>query len=158
MATMKHKRPIDPAMHAVLDYLTVGIFVAMGLAYRRRNPRASALAFANAGMVLGASLLTDYPGGVLRQLTFEQHGKLDAMQAGLSALGPRLLGFASSPDARPFYAQAGLEAGIISQTDWRPSDTLAEPSSSGRDRGRTIYHNTPTASADAEQQQVSGNS
>jgi hypothetical protein len=152
--TLEHRRPIDPATHALLDYLTVGIFVAMGLAYRRRNPRASALAFANAGMVLGASLLTDYPGGVLRRLTLEQHRKLDAVQAGLSAVGPSLLGFATSSDARPFYAQAGLEVGIISQTDWRASDRPREASSSGRDRGRTIYHNTPNASADAEPQQV----
>src|SRR4051794_11763285 len=53
---------IDPKTHAGLDYLVAGTFLTAGFTLRRRNPRASGLAFASAAAVLGASLFCDYPG------------------------------------------------------------------------------------------------
>jgi hypothetical protein len=109
---------IDPAAHAVLDYLTAGSFLAVGFAWMRRHPRASTLAFINGASVLAASLLTDYPGGVWRKLSFRTHGILDVMQASMSATMPALLGFGSDPEAQFFHAQAALEAGVIAATDF----------------------------------------
>jgi hypothetical protein len=117
-------RPIGAGTHAMLDYLTAGGFLMLGWRLRHHR-RAAGLAFANAGAVLAASLLTDYPGGVVRRLTFEQHGKLDVAQAALCVAGPALLGFAGSPEARPFYAQAGVETIIVSKTDF--DDTSRRP-------------------------------
>jgi hypothetical protein len=68
------------------------------------------------------SLLTDYPGGVWRKLSFETHGVVDAMQAAMTAAGPALLGFASDPEAQVFHAQAALETGIIAATRWNDGD------------------------------------
>jgi hypothetical protein len=52
-------KTISPAQHAVLDYGVAATFFALGMRYRNRNPAASALAFANGGMVLGMSMLTN---------------------------------------------------------------------------------------------------
>ena len=109
---------IDARTHAVLDYLTAGSFLAMGFAWMNRHPRASTLAFINGASVLAASLLTDYPGGVWRTLSFRTHGMLDVMQASMSATMPALLGFGSDPEAQFFHAQAALEAGVIAATDF----------------------------------------
>lgn len=109
---------IDPATHAVLDYLTAGSFLAMGFAWMRRHPRASTLAFINGASVLAASLLTDYPGGVWRKLSFRTHGMLDVMQASMSASMPALMGFGTDPEAQFFHAQAALEAGVLAATDF----------------------------------------
>jgi hypothetical protein len=141
-----HSRPIGPGAHAVLDYLTVGGFLMLGWRLRHHR-RAMGLALTNAGMVLAASLMTDYPGGVVRKLTFDQHGQLDVAQAALCAGGPALLGFADSPEARPFYLQAGLETAIVSTTDFGgtgPRNARATIPASG-DRGEVIYRNTPEA-------------
>jgi hypothetical protein len=105
-----------------------------------------ALALTNAGMVLAASMMTDYPGGVVRKLTFDQHGQLDVAQAAVCAGGPALLGFAHAPEARSFYMQAGLETAIVSTTDFsdagpRDARTVVPPS---EDRGEVIFRNTPT--------------
>jgi hypothetical protein len=142
----EHSRPIGPGAHAVLDYLTVGGFLMLGWRLRHHR-RAMALALTNAGMVLAASLITDYPGGVVPKLTFDQHGQLDVAQAALCAGGPALLGFADSPEARPFYMQAGLETAIVSTTDFsdagqRDARTAIQ---SDEERGDVIYRNTPTA-------------
>ena len=59
----------------------------------------------------------------------------------------RLLGFADAPEARPFYIQAGLEAAIVSTTDFSdPGNPDARASHRpSEDRGEVIYRNTPAA-------------
>lgn len=109
---------ISPAQHAVLDYGVAGTFFAMGLSMLPRHRRAAALAFLNGGMVLGMSLLTDYPGGVWRKISFKGHRTGDILQAALAGLGPVLFGFANDPEATYFYGQALSEAGVIAATDW----------------------------------------
>ena len=110
-------RPISPGQHAVLDYGVAATFFAMSVAMRRHRP-AAALAVANGVMVLGMSLLTDYPGGVYRKLSFRGHRTGDIVQAALAGLGPVIFGFAGDREAKFFYGQACSEVGVIAATDW----------------------------------------
>jgi len=111
-------KKINPTTHAMLDYGVAATFFALGARYRGRNTAASALAFVSGGMVLGMSLFTDYPGGIWRRISFKTHGMLDAVQAAITGFGPVLLGFGDTADAKPFYAQATSEVGVIAMTDW----------------------------------------
>ena len=45
-------------------------YLATGMWLSGRHRRAAALAFANGALVLGLSLLTDYPGGIRRLISF----------------------------------------------------------------------------------------
>jgi hypothetical protein len=112
------RRPISPANHAVLDYLVAATFFGVGLALLRRNRAAANLAFANGGMVLAMSMLTDYPGGLYPALSFRGHRTADIMQAALAGAGPALLGFSKEPEAMYFYGQAASEVAVIAATDW----------------------------------------
>ena len=109
---------ISPAQHAVLDYGVAATFIGMGLALANRHRPAATLAFLNGAMVLGMSMLTDYPGGLYRKLSFKGHRTGDIVQAALAAVGPALFGFATEPEAKYFYGQAVSEAGVIAATDW----------------------------------------
>jgi hypothetical protein len=109
---------ISPTMHAVLDYSVAGAYFVAGASFISRNRKAAALAFINGGMVLGMSLMTDYPGGVWRRLTFKGHRTGDIGQALLAGLGPALMGFSRDRDAGFFYGQAASEFGVIAATDW----------------------------------------
>ena len=109
---------LSPGVHAIADYTAAASLVGLGAYLRDRNPRASAFAFANAGLVVMTSLMTDYPGGAARMISFRTHGLMDVMQAGLLALGPSLLGFSGTREARLFYGQAALEMGVVAATDW----------------------------------------
>ena len=109
---------ITPAQHAVLDYSVAATFVGVGAAFARRNRAAATLAFVNGAMVLGMSLLTNYPGGVYRTLSFRTHRTGDIVQAVLAGLGPVLFGFGGESEAKFFYGQALSEAGVIAATDW----------------------------------------
>jgi len=111
-------KTISPAKHAMLDYGVAATFLSMGFRFKGRNNAAAALAFINGGMVLGMSMATDYPGGVWKKISFQTHGVLDMVQAALAGFGPLLFGFAGSGDAKPFYAQAASEVGVIAATDW----------------------------------------
>jgi hypothetical protein len=111
-------KTISPAQHAVLDYGVAATFFALGFSMKSRHTAAAALAFVNGAMVLGMSLLTDYPGGVFRTLSFKGHRTGDIGQAALAGLGPLLFGFAGDPEAKYFYGQAASELGVIAATDW----------------------------------------
>jgi hypothetical protein len=130
------RKPIGPARHAMLDYGVAATFLMLGFRFRGRHDGASALAFINGAMVLGMSLMTDYPGGVWRTISFKTHGMLDAAQAALAGLGPLMFGFAGDPEARTFYAQATSEVGVIAMTDWNAGTggSLTGTPSSLRDR------------------------
>jgi hypothetical protein len=119
IAEVKHfTGVVSPAQHAVLDYGVAAAFFAFGLSVRSRHRAAARLAFANAAMVLGMSLLTDYPGGLFGILSFRAHRTGDIAQAALAGLGPLLLGFANDPAAKYFYGQAATEGAVIAATDW----------------------------------------
>lgn len=109
---------ISPRAHAVLDYSVAATFFAASAHFHRKNRAACTLAFLNGAMVLGMSLLTNYPGGVWRTLSFRGHRTGDIVQAALAGLGPTLFGFADTPEARFFHGQALSEAAVIGATDW----------------------------------------
>ena len=109
---------IDARAHAIADYATAATFLAAGFALRNRNRAASTFAFVNGVGVLGASMMTDYPGGVWPVFSFKTHGLIDVMQAAMTAAGPALLGFAGEPEGQFFHGQAALEAGVIATTNW----------------------------------------
>jgi len=111
-------KAISPTQHALIDYSVASTFFTLSVRYRGRNDRAAALAFLSGGLVLGVSLLTDYPGGLWRRISFKTHGILDVVQAGITALGPVLFDFAGTPEAKTFYAQAASEVGVVALTDW----------------------------------------
>jgi hypothetical protein len=112
---------ISPAQHAVLDYGVAATFLGVGAALWHRHRPAATLAFVNGAMVLGMSLLTNYPGGIYRTLSFKSHRTGDIVQAALAGFGPALFGFGSEPEAKYFYGQALSEAGVIAATDWNAS-------------------------------------
>ena len=109
---------ISPGAHAVLDYGVASSYFALWAKMRDQHPAAAGLACLNGCMVLGLALLTNYPGGVFKTLSFKTHRTMDWVQAGVAGFGPLLLGFADDPAAAPFFTQAASEVGVIAATDW----------------------------------------
>jgi len=123
--TQRLPKVVDPATHSVLDYLTVSAFMLMAGFFWNRNKRAAATALVNGGMVLGLSMLTDYPGG-LKKISFRDHGKGDILQMLTAAGLPSLLGFGDKAAALPFRMQALNEAMVIGITDFDSEKARAQ--------------------------------
>ena len=115
-------RIIEPRTHEILDWLVTGYFLIVAGATWGTHRRAAATALINAGAVMGLTLMTDYDGDGSKPISFETHGKIDLVQAGMASGLPVLLGFASNAAALPFQAQAMNELVVVASTDWEAND------------------------------------
>jgi hypothetical protein len=118
----KVPKVISPTTHGIIDYMVVAYyFIAAGACWKG-NKRAGIAALANGAAVLGLSMFTDYWGDGRKPISFETHGKVDAIQ-GLSAVtAPIMLGFAGEPAAGIFFGQAASEVGVLAMTDFKAAD------------------------------------
>jgi len=117
-ATRRMPKVINPAAHAVLDYVVAGSFLLKAASLWRRHRRASGAALLCGGAVLANALMTDYPGGVARKISYRAHGRNDSAIAGFTAAAPKLLGFADDRESRFFSAEALAETVITGLTDF----------------------------------------
>ena len=111
-------RPINPTAHAWLDYITAGTYLTAAAIFARRNKAAATAAAIHGFAVLGASMFTNYPGGIRKVISFHTHRSIDLGQMALAAAMPFAMGFADEPEAKLFFGQAINEAGVIALTDW----------------------------------------
>ncbi|HEY6305314.1 MAG TPA: hypothetical protein VI488_02510 [Candidatus Angelobacter sp.] len=112
-AANKLPKAIGPQAHAVIDYATAASFFGMAALFWRRNQRAAvSCLFCGAAEAL-AALITDYPGGVTRAVSFETHGAIDFGLTGLVASLPDIMRFSKEPEAR-FFRMQGLALAVVS--------------------------------------------
>ena len=116
--TRRMPKVISPTAHAVVDYVTAGAFLLTGAFYWSRNKRAALGAFVCGGAELAASLLTDYPGGVKKVISFRNHGRIDLGLAAMTATVPEFMGFRHDREKSFFLAQAALITAVTDLTDF----------------------------------------
>ena len=110
---------ISPTAHAVIDYAVAASFFAIGgLLWTRQKKRAAVSAFICGGAITATSLVTDYPGGVIRKMSFRTHGHIDAGMAAVMASLPEFMNFGDDPWARFFTGQGIAEAAVVGMTDF----------------------------------------
>src|SRR5947209_20375062 len=86
-------RILSPKAHAIVDYIVAGAFILSAGAFWRRSKRAAIASLLCAGTELAVSLLTDYPGGIHKVLSFQTHGEIDLGLAAMTATMPDSLAF-----------------------------------------------------------------
>jgi hypothetical protein len=109
---------ISPKAHAVVDYITAGAFLLTGAFYWSRNKRAALGAFVCGGAELATALLTDYPGGVNKVISFRNHGRIDIGLAAMTATMPEFMSFRDESEKNFFLAQAGMMTAVTNMTDF----------------------------------------
>jgi hypothetical protein len=120
--TERMPKVFDAKSHAVMDYIATGAFFVMAAMFWERNKRAAIGAAACGGVVLATSMLTNYPGGVKKVISFQTHGRIDAGLAGLTASIPNFLAFTGEPEAKYFRGAALAESVITGLTDFDTAD------------------------------------
>ena len=109
---------VDPTMHAVLDYVIAASFLLKGALLWKRRRRAAAGALICGGATLANALVTDYPGGVFRKISYRTHGRNDTALAAFTASAPRLLGFHDQDEATFFHVEAVVETVVTELTNF----------------------------------------
>jgi hypothetical protein len=109
---------VSPAAHGIIDYAHSAFFLGVGLLTWRSNRRAARAAFAISSFILVQSLSTDYPLGAKPLISFQTHGKMDAVFAASSWMVPLLFGFKGTDAAKVFEANSLAESFVVGFTDW----------------------------------------
>jgi len=117
-AVRRMPKVINPTTHAVLDYLVAGSFLLKAAVLWKQHRRAAAASLICGGASLANALVTDYPGGVFRKISFRTHGRNDSAIAGFTAAAPKLLGFDDDRESRFFNVEALTETVITGLTDF----------------------------------------
>ena len=101
-------KTVSPKMHSMIDLITVGTFLAGAGLFWRRNKRAAMAALICGVADLGVTLLTDYPGGVDRVISYRTHRDIDLGLAAMFATMPEFLAFRDEPERKFFLMQGAL--------------------------------------------------
>jgi len=101
-------RMVSPKAHAIIDYASAGIFLGSAAWFWRRNRRAALASLLCGGAELGLMLLTDYPGGMKKILSFETHREMDYGLAAMAASAPETMAFKDTGEKKFFRAQGVL--------------------------------------------------
>jgi len=125
--TRRMPKIISPKAHAVVDYVTAGAFLLTGAFCWSRNKRAALGAFVCGGAELATSLLTDYPGGVKKVISFRNHGRIDLGLAAMTATMPEFMRFRHDREKSFFLAQAALMTAVTDLTDFGPISRARSP-------------------------------
>jgi len=117
-AARRMPKVINPTTHALLDYAIAGSFFLKAASMWNRRRRVAAGALICGGAALANALVTDYPGGVFRTISYRTHGRNDAAIAALTASAPGILGFAHRGQSGFFVVHGLLATGITGMTDF----------------------------------------
>src|SRR5947209_20548646 len=120
-ATNKMPKVIRPKAHAIIDYAMAASFFGMAAFFWRRNKRAAVGSLVCGAAETITSLCTDYPGGVVREISFETHGAIDFGLSGMVASLPDMLRFSDDPESRFFRMQGLALATVTGLTDFTGS-------------------------------------
>jgi hypothetical protein len=101
-------RMVTPKAHAMIDYASVGLFLGTTAWFWRRNRRAAMASLICGGAELAIMLLTDYPGGVTKFISFRTHREMDYGLAAIVATMPESLAFEDHDGTKFFRVQGAL--------------------------------------------------
>ena len=119
--TLTNRLPkvIGPKTHAIIDYGVAASFIVTGvLLLKKKSKRAAIASFICGAEGITTAMLTDYPGGVAKVISFPTHGKIDAGFAGAIASMPNLMGFPDHGVSSLFRAQGLTMAAVTGLTDF----------------------------------------
>ena len=115
---------LKPLPHAVMDYAMAGALMASPWLFGfSRNRAATVNAVASGAAILGLSLMTRYPLGVLKLIPFPVHGVVETIAAVATAAAPWTLGFAHNESAKWTHVASGLGTlAVVAVTDYQAAE------------------------------------
>lgn len=119
-------RFISARAHAVVDYVTIGSFLASAAWLWSRNKRAALAALVCGGAELAVVMLTSYPGGSRKVVSFHRHGQIDVGLAAMTATMPEFFAFQNEPSRKFFIAQGALIAAVHELTEFPAEPSFME--------------------------------
>ncbi|MFP5260618.1 MAG: SPW repeat protein [Blastocatellia bacterium] len=113
-------KKLQPLPHAVMDYAWAGAMIAAPWLFGfSKNKTATVNSVASGGAILGLSLMTNYPLGAVKMISFPTHGVIEAVAGAATAAAPWLMGFSRNKPATWTHVISGLATlGVVAMTDY----------------------------------------
>jgi hypothetical protein len=114
-------KKLQPLPHAVMDYAWAGTMIAAPWLFGfSKNKTATVNSVASGGAILGLSLMTNYPLGAVKMISFPTHGVIETVAGVATAAAPWLMGFSRNKPATLTHVISGLATlGVVAMTDYR---------------------------------------
>jgi hypothetical protein len=114
-------KKLQPLPHAIMDYAWAGTMMAAPWLFGfSKNKTATINSVASGGAILGLSLMTNYPLGAVKVISFPTHGVIETVAGVATAAAPWLMGFSRNESARWTHVISGLATlGVVAMTDYR---------------------------------------
>jgi hypothetical protein len=122
MVARPFPRVISSKTRAVLDHVNVGILLMSGAWFWRRNKKAALGAFIGGGTALVLNLLTSYPGGERKVISFRARRDIDLGVAGMIATMPEFFSF-KDDEERKFFMAEGVLLAVVTELTQFPEST-----------------------------------
>jgi hypothetical protein len=115
---------LKPLPHAVIDYAWAGTMMAAPWLFGfSRNRKATTNAVVSGAGILALSLMTKYPLGAVKLVSFPTHGVIEAVAGVATATAPWLMGFSRNRSARWTHLLSGLGTlMVVAMTDYRAAE------------------------------------
>ncbi len=118
-AVEKLPKVISPKAHAVADYaMAAGAIAAAVVFFKAGHKVAGVGALITGAVELTNPVITDFPGGIFKLISFPAHGRIDVGTASMVASLPKLLGFNQEPESKFFYVHAAAATAVVAMTDF----------------------------------------
>ncbi len=110
---------ISPKVHAVADYAMAAGAIAAAIAFFKGGHKIAGVGALIAGAVeVTNPVITDFPGGIFKLISFPTHGRIDVGAASMVASLPKLLGFSGDAESKFFYVHAAAATAVVAMTDF----------------------------------------
>lgn len=134
---------LKPLPHAVIDYAWAGTMMAAPWLFGfHRNKAATINAVSSGAAILGLSLMTRYPLGAVKVISFPTHGVIEAIAGAATATAPWLMGFSRDDSAKWTHMVSGLGTlAVVAMTDYQAAEQADIEGAEGRamtERSATI--------------------
>jgi hypothetical protein len=123
MLSNRLPKVINPTVHAVIDYAVSATFFAMAATFFKRGHKRAGISSIVCGAAATAnSLMTDYPGGLFKVISYQNHGRIDMGLGALTAALPGMMGLDTDAESRFFQGMAVGETAVTAMTDFDAMD------------------------------------
>lgn len=115
---------LKPLPHAVIDYAWAGTMMAAPWLFGfSGNRKAKANAVGSGAAILALSLLTRYPLGAVKLISFPTHGIIETVAGVATASAPWLMGFSRNRSAKWTHLLSGLGTlMVVAMTDYKSAE------------------------------------
>jgi hypothetical protein len=112
---------LQPLAHAVVDYAFAAKMIAAPWLFGFSDNKIATLSSVSSGAAIaGLSLMTDYPLGIKKMISFPTHGVIEAVSGVATALSPWLCGFSKNKRATWTHVLAGMTTlAVVAVTDYK---------------------------------------